>query len=161
MWRLGGEINSCHCRKRRDNQSPPSRHLPLLLCQFVTAHPSVAMPSFNIEKDCSGNKDGERKRKRKMRTLHRQRDLDTGNRRRRQQEFIAEGNSRLLKDISGTTGRLFTKVPYWTSDPHLYLNLYVPELRPNIKFHQTWILSSNKISCGKPLICGKTINPGR
>lgn len=29
-------------------QSPPHRHLPPL-CQFVTAHPSVAVPSFNTE----------------------------------------------------------------------------------------------------------------
>lgn len=31
-------------------QTPPRCHLPPL-CQFVTAHPSVAVPSFNIEQE--------------------------------------------------------------------------------------------------------------
>lgn len=40
----GTEINSRHC----SSPPPPHRHLPPL-CQFVTAHPSVAVPSFNTE----------------------------------------------------------------------------------------------------------------
>lgn len=54
----GTEINSCRCSKWHDNQSPPHRHLPPL-CQFVTAHSSVAVPSFNIEPERDSRKNME------------------------------------------------------------------------------------------------------
>lgn len=64
VWSLCGTgINSCRCSKWHDNQSPPHHHLPPL-CQFVTAHPSVAMPSFNIEREHDSRKN-RRKTKRK------------------------------------------------------------------------------------------------
>lgn len=64
VWSLCGTgINSCRCSKWHDNQSPPHHHLPPL-CQFVTAHPSVAMPSFNIEQEHDSRKN-RRKTKRK------------------------------------------------------------------------------------------------
>lgn len=63
VWLLcSTEINSCRCSKWHDNQSPPHHHLPPL-CQFVTAHPSVAMPSFNIEKEHDSGKNMRKKGK--------------------------------------------------------------------------------------------------
>merc|ERR1712035_103170 len=62
VWLLcGTDINSCRCGKWHDNQSPPHHHLPPL-CQFVTAHPSVAMPSFNIEQEHDSGKNRRKKR---------------------------------------------------------------------------------------------------
>lgn len=67
VWLLcGTEINSCRYSKWHDNQSPPHHHLPPV-CQFVTAHPSVAMRSFNTEQERkSGMKMGKRVRRRKL-----------------------------------------------------------------------------------------------
>lgn len=63
VWLLRGtEINSCRCSKWHDNQSPPHHHLPPL-CQFVTAHPSVALPSFNIEQEHNSGRTRRKKRK--------------------------------------------------------------------------------------------------
>lgn len=67
VWLLcGTEINSCRYSKWHDNQSPPHHHLPPV-CQFFTAHPSVAMRSFNTEQERkSGMKMGKRVRRRKL-----------------------------------------------------------------------------------------------
>ncbi|KAK9514346.1 hypothetical protein VZT92_027819 [Zoarces viviparus] len=47
----------CH-----DDQSPPRHHLPPL-CQFVTAHPSVAVPSLNIERERDPGRKGKGRNK--------------------------------------------------------------------------------------------------
>lgn len=63
VWLLcGTEINSCRCSKWHDNQSPPRHHLPPL-CQFVTVHSSVVVPSFNIEQEHNSGKNTRKKQK--------------------------------------------------------------------------------------------------
>lgn len=72
VWLLcGTEINSCRCGKWHDNQSPPHRHLPPL-CQFVSAYPSVSMPSFNIEQEHETRRK-EKERKERIRATDKER----------------------------------------------------------------------------------------